>query len=205
MICTALGRENPHVFIRDDTGRTRDQALFREQEIQRKLQGGWLSLDAAVPDGGGGMRAGKSWLHSKPINKRRSNFWVLQFIGLESGLPGVTDSGDIHFWCLVEWIWSFLDSMHLRWALCRRGQGEKCGHTGGTRETFSEIVLSLFIGKVWCLSLSYLASDNLGSNSWVWTRKHLAFVEIVISFSFSFSPHCVGNKKDLTHEMVRMK
>lgn len=74
MICTALGRENPHVFIRDDTGRTRDQALFREQEIQRKLQGGWLSLDAAVPDGGGGMRAGKSWLHSKPINKRRSNF-----------------------------------------------------------------------------------------------------------------------------------
>lgn len=73
MICTALGRENPHVFIRDDTGRTRDQALFREQEIQRKLQGGWLSLDAAVPDGGG-MRAGKSWLHSKPINKRRSNF-----------------------------------------------------------------------------------------------------------------------------------
>lgn len=85
MIYTALGRENPHVFIRDDTSpfqrghKTKpfsESKKFKGSQLPYKvrIQGGWLSLDAVVPDGGGGMRVGKSWLHSKPINKGRTSF-----------------------------------------------------------------------------------------------------------------------------------
>lgn len=66
------------------------------------MQGGLLRIDAVVSDGGGGMRAGKSLLHSKPINEIRTNLWLLCRIGLKSGFPAVADSGGIHVWCLVE-------------------------------------------------------------------------------------------------------
>lgn len=49
-----------------------------------------------VPDGRGEMKAGKSCLHSKPVNEIRTNVLQLHCIALESGFPGVADSGGTH-------------------------------------------------------------------------------------------------------------
>lgn len=40
------------------------------------MQGGLLSMGAVVPDGGGGVRAGRSRLGWKPINKTAPSNWT---------------------------------------------------------------------------------------------------------------------------------
>lgn len=60
------------------------------------MQGRLLSMDAVVPDGGGGARAGRSRLRWKPINKTAPSNWT------SARLVGGADSAGIPVWGLVE-------------------------------------------------------------------------------------------------------
>ena len=124
-----------------------------------RIHGVLLSVDAVVADGAAGMKAGKSWLPSKPENEIRTRLWQthqsepdlnqaflvwlmeLTWAQLVKNLPAVQETS---VWLIPEvsmfgaqWNESnhFRERLFpLRYTFYGAGQGEKCGHIWGTRE-----------------------------------------------------------------------
>lgn len=206
MIWAALGRASPHVLIsrvRDNTGGAAGQGLLREPGIQRTLsrQGQhsrWVAEYGCFDCWRRWWNEGREVVasrHASEWNKDKSLTDPSNWTGLESDFPGVAYSGGFCVRGLVEWIRSFQEKtlstkVSLMW---ERPRGKVWAHLGNQGDTFKKVVFSLFIGKVWWLSLCYLDADYQGSNCWVWILEQLGFIEIVTSLNPFFSPYHSDN------------